>query len=258
MSKRKPAPADIEAQSPLPRYQEIAGTLIKGIAQGRYPVGRMLPTENELCEQFDAGRHTVREALRILTDKGMIVRRRGAGTMVIAAEAPNLFTHSVVSMSEWLRYPADTYRATVESGEIVADRKLAALLKCEPDKKWFRISSIRRSSQMEDPLGWAEIYVLPKYAEVVKRSDHGRTPVHQQIEKMFGESIEHANLEIFASSIPAKLARPLKVKPGSPALTVVRRYTGKKSGMFEITVSIHPESRYTYSMDMHRDLRSGN
>jgi DNA-binding GntR family transcriptional regulator len=161
-------------------------------------------------------------------------------------------------MSEWLRYPADTYRATVESGEIIADRKLAALLKCEPDKKWFRISSIRRSSQMDDPLGWAEIYVLPKYAEVVNRSDHGRTPVHQQIEKMYGESVEHANLEIFASSIPAKLARPLKVKPGSPALTVIRRYTGKKSGMFEITVSIHPENRYTYTMDMHRDLRSGN
>jgi len=258
MKTRKAKAPEPASTAPVPRYQEIATALIKGIAQGQYPVGRMLPTETQFCEQFDAGRHTVREALRILTDKGMIVRRRGAGTMVIAPEPPNLFTHSVVSMSEWLRYPADTYRATVEAGEVVADRKLAALLKCEPDKKWFRISSIRRTAQFEDPLGWAEIYVLPKYAEVVNRSDHGRTPVHQQVEKMFGESIEHANLEIFASSIPAKLARPLKVKPGSPALTVVRRYFGRKSGMFEVTVSIHPENRYTYSMDMHRDLRSGN
>lgn len=251
---KKAASAEIS----LPRYQEIAAALTKGVAQGRYPVGRLLPTETELCEQFAAGRHTVREALRILTDKGMIVRRRGAGTMVIAVEAPNLFTHSVASMSEWLRYPVDTYRATVETGEIVADRKLAALLKCEPDKKWFRISSIRRSSQIAEALGWAEIYVLPKYAGVAGRSDHGGTPVHQQIEKMYGESVEHANLEIFASSIPARLARPLKVKPGSPALTVIRRYTGRKSGMFEITVSIHPESRYTYTMDMHRDMRSGS
>jgi len=247
-----------EPNESAPRYQEIATALIKDIARGRYPVGRLLPTETELCESFSAGRHTVREALRILTDKGMIVRRRGAGTMVIAAEPPNLFTHSVVSMSEWLRYPTDTYRATVETGEVVADRKLATLLKCEPDKKWFRVSSIRRSAQIEEPLGWAEIYVLPKYAGVAERSDHGRTPVHQQIEKMYGESVEHAQLEIFASSIPAKLARPLKVKPGSPALTVVRRYTGKKSGVFEITVSIHPANRYIYTMEMHRDLRSGH
>jgi GntR family transcriptional regulator len=246
------------AKSAVPRYQEIAAALIKEIAQGRYPVGRLLPTETELCARFDAGRHTVREGLRIISDKGMIVRRRGAGTMVIAPEPPNLFTHSVVSLSEWLRYPGDTYRATADTAEVVADRKLAALLKCEPEKVWFRISSIRRSSQVAAPLGWAEIYVLPKYAEVVDRSDHGRTPVHQQIEKMFGESIAHAQLEIFASSVPTRLARPLKVKPGSPALTVIRRYHGRKSGMFEVTVSIHPENRYTYTMELHRDLRSGN
>jgi DNA-binding GntR family transcriptional regulator len=246
------------AAKSAPRYQEIAAALIKDIARGRYPVGKLLPTETALCERFGAGRHTVREGLRILTDKGMIVARRGAGTMVIATEAPSLFTHSVVSLAEWLRYPGDTYRATVEASAITADRKLAAMLKCEPDKHWFRISSIRRSSQFEDPLGWADIYVLPKYAAVAERSDHGRTPVHQQIEKAFGESIAHAQLEIFASSIPAKMARPLKVKPGSPALTVIRRYTGKKSGLFEITVSIHPENRYTYTMEMHRDLRSGN
>ena len=112
-----------------PRYQEIAAALTRDIMQGRYPVGRLLPTEAELCEQFKAGRHTVREGLRILTGKGMIVRRRGAGTMVIAPEPPNLFTHSVVSLAEWLRYPGDTYRATVDTGEVVADRKLAALLK---------------------------------------------------------------------------------------------------------------------------------
>jgi DNA-binding GntR family transcriptional regulator len=246
------------AKGSTPRYQEIAAALVKDIAQGRYPVGRLLPTETELCARFNAGRHTVREGLRIIADKGMIVRRRGAGTMVIAPEPPNLFTHSVVSLSEWLRYPGDTYRATVDAAEVVADRKLSALLKCEPDKKWFRISSIRRSSHFEAPLGWADIYVLPKYAEVVHRSDHGRIPVHQQIEKVFGESIAHAQLEIFASSIPAKLARPLKVKPGSPALTVIRRYTGNKSGMFEISVSIHPENRYIYTMELHRDLRSGN
>ncbi len=242
----------------LPQYQQIAATLTRDIARGRYAVGRMLPTETELCAQFQAGRHTVREALRILVDKGMIVRRAGAGTLVIAAEPPSLFTHTVESMAQWLRYPTDTYRASVAEGEVVADRKLAALLKCEPDKVWFRISSVRHSSGTEDPLGWADIYVLPKYAAVATRSDHGSTPVHEQVEKMFGESIEHASLEIFASSIPARMARALKVKSGSPGLTVIRRYTGRESGVFEITVSVHPQNRYSYTMELHRGLRSAH
>jgi len=245
------------ARSPAssrPRYQEIAASLLRDIVRGRYPVGRLLPTEVELCESFAASRHTVREALRIVTEKGLLVRRRGAGSVVIAAAPPNAFTHSAGSLEDWMRYPTDTFREIVDTAEIAADRKLAALLKCEPGKRWFRIRSVRRSRAIPEPLGWTEIYVLPKYADVVKRSDHGRTPVHQQVDKMFGESIDHAQLEIFASRIPAKLARPLRVAAGTPALTVVRRYTGLKSGMFEVTVTIHPENRYTYSMELRRQL----
>ena len=239
-----------------PRYKDIAASLLRDIARGHFPVGRLLPTEVELCERFAASRHTVREALRIVTEKGLLVRRRGAGSVVIAAAPPNVFTHSVGSLEEWMRYPTDTFRETVDTADVAADRKLAALLKCEPDKRWFRISSVRRSNLVPEPLGWTEIYVLPKYAEVVKRSDHGRTPVHQQIERMFGESIDRAQLEIFATRVPAKLARPLRVVAGTPALTVIRRYTGLKSGMFEVTVTIHPANRYTYSMELSRQLHA--
>ncbi|MBI3370279.1 MAG: GntR family transcriptional regulator [Betaproteobacteria bacterium] len=239
-----------------PRYQDIAASLLRDIARGRYPVGRLLPTEVELCERFAASRHTVRDALRIVTEKGLLVRRRGTGSVVIATAPPNVFTHSVGSEEEWMRYPTGTFRETVNTAEIAADRKLAALLKCEPGKRWFRICSVRRSSRIPEPLGWTEIYVLPAYAGVVKRSDHGTTPVHRQVEKMFGESIDRAQLEIFASHIPAKLARPLRVAAGTPALTVVRRYTGLKSGMFEVTVTIHPENRYTYSMELRPQLHA--
>ena len=47
--------------------------------------------------QHSASRQTVREALRILMDQGLIVRRAGLGSVVIAAEPPVLFTHSVKS-----------------------------------------------------------------------------------------------------------------------------------------------------------------
>lgn len=239
-----------------PRYREIAAKLITDLHRGRYPIGELLPTEADLCVQFKASRHTVREALRIVTERGQIVRRPGAGSVVIATDPPNFFTHSVGSLAEWLRYPNHTYRQTVDASEITIDAKQAQLLKTHPGEKWFRVSSIRKSNELPDPIGWAEVYVLPKYAEVAKRRDHGRIPVHQQIEKMFGEAIEQAQLEIFASRIPAKLARSLKVPANSPALTIVRRYFGRQSGMFEVTVSIHPESRYTFSMELRREFRS--
>jgi DNA-binding GntR family transcriptional regulator len=238
------------------RYRDIAAELQKQIRLGTYTVGRLLPTETELMARFSASRQTVREALRIIMEQGLIVRRAGLGSVVIAAEPPVLFSHSVKSLTEWLRYSNETYRQVVRSGEIVADRKLAAMLKCEPGKHWFAIEAIRRSDEFTAPLGWTEIYVLKKFAGVVTRRDHGRTPVHEQIAKMFGETIEYAQLEVFVRGMPANLARPLQAKPGSPALTMVRRYYGLREELFEVTVTTHPEGRYTYTMDMHRSLRS--
>jgi GntR family transcriptional regulator len=135
-----------------------------------------------------------------------------------------LFTHSVKSLAEWRRYPNGTYRDVVASREIVADRKLAALLKCQPGKHWFLIEAIRRSDQFAVPLGSTKIYLLRKFADVVKRNDHGRTPVHEQVAKMFGQTTEYVQMEIFARGTPAKLVKALEVKAGSPTLTVRRRY----------------------------------
>src|SRR6202012_2234822 len=180
------------------RYRDIAARLQKDIRLGRYDIGKLLPTETELMAQHSASRQTVREALRILNDQGLIVRRAGLGSVGIASEPPGLFTPSVTSLPEWLRYSNETYRDVISSRDIVADRKLAGLLKCEPGKHWFLIEAIRRADQFAAPLGWTEIYVLRKFAGVVKRSDHGRAPVHEQVAKMFGQTTEYAQMEIFA------------------------------------------------------------
>jgi GntR family transcriptional regulator len=237
------------------RYRDIARKLQRDIRLGAYAIGDLLPTETELMTRHSASRQTVREALRILMEQGLIVRRAGLGSVVIATEPPVLFTHSVKSLGEWLRYSNETYREVTDAREITADRKLAGLLKCEPGKHWFLIEAIRRSDQFAAPLAWTEIYVLRQFADVVRRSDHGRTPVHEQIAKQYGQTTEHAQMEIFARGLPQAFAGALQAKAGSPALTVVRRYYGVKDELFEVTVTTHPEGRYTYTMDMQRSLR---
>src|SRR5258705_12335879 len=91
------------------RYRDIATELQKEIRLGATPVGELLPTETELMARFGASRQTVREALRIITEQGLIVRRAGLGSGGIATEPPVLFTPSVKSLDEWLRYFNETY-----------------------------------------------------------------------------------------------------------------------------------------------------
>jgi len=49
----------------MQRYWDIADTLRRDIANGRYALGEQIPTEEKLVETFQSSRHAVREALRL-------------------------------------------------------------------------------------------------------------------------------------------------------------------------------------------------
>ena len=81
-------------------YNRIAGVLRSDIASGVYAVGSSLPSESELCAKFNVSRHTVRESLRKLAELGLVARRQGAGTRVIASTPRAAYVHTLRSLFE--------------------------------------------------------------------------------------------------------------------------------------------------------------
>lgn len=65
-----------------PKYQLVASTLRREIADGIFAEGSLLTTEEELKRRFQVSRQTVRQAIALLEDDGLVVRRRGSGTYV--------------------------------------------------------------------------------------------------------------------------------------------------------------------------------
>ncbi len=63
-----------------PKYQSIADSLRQEIEAGRYSGAALLPTEQLLCQRFQISRQTVRRALSVLEDEGLITRRQGSGS----------------------------------------------------------------------------------------------------------------------------------------------------------------------------------
>ncbi len=61
--------------------------------------------------------------------------------------------------------------------------------------------------------------------------------------------------EISATIIGAANARELRVKRGSPGLTVIRRYVGADDRVLEVAVNLHPADRYSYSMSLRLQVR---
>src|SRR5215471_17921054 len=70
------------------RYQQIADRLRDQITSGVFGPGERLPSEPDLIEEYQASRNTVRLAIALLTNQGLVVTRQGLGTFVTEPARP--------------------------------------------------------------------------------------------------------------------------------------------------------------------------
>lgn len=64
------------------KYRFLVDTIKEKIKNGEYEPGERMESENTLSEQFGYSRQTVRQALSVLEQEGLIERRRGSGTYI--------------------------------------------------------------------------------------------------------------------------------------------------------------------------------
>jgi len=72
----------------LRRYQQVAATIERAIAEGRYPAGQRLASERDLAEEFGVSRPTIRRAVIALEMRGLLEARQGSGVYVHQIGSP--------------------------------------------------------------------------------------------------------------------------------------------------------------------------
>ncbi|MCC0034649.1 MAG: FadR family transcriptional regulator [Hoeflea sp.] len=97
------------------------------ISEGGLKVGDSLPTEKELCERFNTGRNTVREAMRILKTYGVVKVRPKVGAVIIderMARAFDLFSFNTLEVSRETFVDIQGFRSLLEvaSFELLFDK----------------------------------------------------------------------------------------------------------------------------------------
>lgn len=92
--------------------QNVSEQLAEQITSGKYSPGDKLPTEPELMKNFGVGRSSVREAIRILSNMGLINVRQGSGTFVSEQSVSNIGVD--LKMRSANRYELEEVRKTLE------------------------------------------------------------------------------------------------------------------------------------------------
>ncbi|RIP34705.1 trehalose operon repressor [Staphylococcus gallinarum] len=102
------------------KFITIYETLRKDILESNIVYGAQLPSENELVEQYQASRETVRKALNLLVRDGMIQKIRGKGSIVIYQGLTEFPFSDLISFSEVQQGLDLQHETTIEVLECIA------------------------------------------------------------------------------------------------------------------------------------------
>jgi DNA-binding GntR family transcriptional regulator len=230
-----------------PAYRKIADALRRKIAGGKFPPGALLPTEYDICAAYGVSRHTARDALRILSEEGLIERRRGAGSIVSDA-AKGGFTQSLTGLDDLLQYARDAKLQILKLASRAPHTPDMAALKLDPKMQWSRIDGVRGGAIR--PIALTTIYVRADLCPSATQIASWPGALNELIAKRSGVRTARIDQRINAVTLTASQAKPLGEKKSAAALRTVRIYVDAKNDVFQASISLHPGARFTYAMTL--------
>jgi len=123
-----------------PAYQKVQQAIQDDILSGKLADDDLLPTENELCEQFGVTRSTVREGIRMLENSGLIFR--GAGKRLIIRRPQS--TDIANTTSRALTFSGVTFREAWEALALFQPQVAAMACGTLSNKQIKKLKSINK------------------------------------------------------------------------------------------------------------------
>lgn len=229
-----------------PLYRQAAEYLRRRILTGELAPGAQLPTEMALCDSLGISRHTAREALRILTEDGLILRRRGAGTVVADAPAP-AFAQTLGDFDDIMQYARDA-RFVCQSAESPDIEALDALgLTGE-----FTLLTGLRQARQEPPMALTRVFVRADIAPDMDTVNRLSGSISEWLETRHAVAITRVTQRMEAVALSAPEASILDVPAETPALRTIRRYRDTSGEIIQLSESLHPAGRFAYEMRLER------
>jgi len=128
-------------------WRQVADGIERGIADGRFAAGERLPGETEIAETYRVNRHTVRRALAVLAERGLVRAERGSGTYVEARRLAYPL-RSRTRFSEIVGAGGREPRGQlIEASEQPATRELARELGVRMGAPLIRIEALRSADR---------------------------------------------------------------------------------------------------------------
>jgi GntR family transcriptional regulator len=236
------------AQPQPPLYHRIYREMRERIAAGALAIGSRLPAESKLARQMEVSRITMRHALKLLAEEGLVSRVHGRGTFVSARRRPTISSlRATATVSAVANIGASTSIEVIECRVVPASTQVAhalALRRGDPVRKVVRLRAHEGA-----PVALVTTYVPEEIGRRIPRAALDRATVLEHIQ---AAGVEPARAEHAISALPADAlaARHLGVARGDALLAERRLVFTATWRPIELLISACRPDRYEFRVSL--------
>lgn len=228
------------------KYEKIAFDIKEDILSEKYKPNEQLPFEKELCEKYNVSKMTVKKALDLLVNDGLIIKRRGSGTFVkdiTEKEIQRIIEKKQFSGLTTTSIGHKVASKVLEFKIINATKEIADILKIEEDEFIYFVHRVR---YVDDKAVVIEKTYIPlnlipgmKLADV-KKSIYG------YIKDKLGLNIQSAHSTVRAMKSDELDRKYLNLEKDEPILEVERVAYLDNGKVFEYSFSRHRYDKFEF------------
>lgn len=204
----------------VPKYLELKEWLLRGVLDGRFCPGSALPSENELAQQFGVSRITVRQALDLLREAGLVTAHQGKGYFVRNISAVQDLGR-LQGFGEMMEPLGIATRSEVLGAAVVeAPAPVARALNVRRGGQVVKIERLRIAASVTMSMDVS--YFPLDVGHPLLNLDLQRVDIFKLIETDLKIEIGFADITMSVTEADAELCARLPLKPGAPVIHIER------------------------------------
>ncbi len=169
--------SQLDRSSPMPLWAQLEADLQRRLDADEFH--ERFPTDQELVEQYEVSRHTVREAVRHLNRTGVLRRERGRGTVVKRAEFEQSLG-ALYSLFWSIESVGVEQRSEVLELATVIDPTVSVHLELEPDTELVYLERLRFAG--DTPLAVDRAWLPAEIASPLLQVDFSHTALYDELD----------------------------------------------------------------------------
>lgn len=216
------------------------------LAEREWLPGGQIPSESALAATHEVSVVTVRQALTVLVDEGLLQRFQGRGTFVANDSPMASEVRLTVPLERILDSVADSTVEPIDIQLVRGPLAVFATLGVDPDEQIVRVRRVR--SSQSKPISYAISYLPRWLGEEIRFEDLREQWLVALLERKFKVTFRQAIQTIEATVADPESASLLHLAVGSPLLLVHRDYQLDDGRIAYVAVNRYPSHLYRYRM----------